>query len=135
MYLSPIQQGIQTAHAVHDMFVKYGSGMFQSDIRGVSYGLLTDWAESHKTIIVLNGGNSLILEQSYDRIAKAADKVGFPYVKFHEDDQSLNGALTCVGVVLPESVYTLNVEEAINDPVVSREEIQLRELLSEFRLA
>lgn len=135
MYLSPIQNGIQTAHAVHDIFVKYSGAAFFSDRRAFPLTTLVEWASNHKTIIVLNGGNSAMLENAYERIQRLGQKLDLPYVKFHEDEQSLNNALTCVAIVVPERVYSMNIEEAINDPMYTREEIQLRELLSEFRLA
>lgn len=95
-YLSSIQQGIQTAHVVHELFNKYDEYSPQS----VS---LKEWSKNHKTIIVLNGGNSSMLREIYELLHSHRNP--FPYVKFHEDEESLNSVLTCVGVVLPEKIY------------------------------
>ncbi len=44
-YLIPIQKGIQTAHMVSEMFQENENNK-----------LLLDWAQNHKTIIMLDGG-------------------------------------------------------------------------------
>jgi hypothetical protein len=92
MYLSSIQKGIQTAHVVGELAKKFGPlNTFQ------------DWAEFDKTIIVLNGGNSHSLALFGDILWNQDE---FLCAEFCEDLQSLNGALTAVGVVLPEEVYS-----------------------------
>lgn len=49
-YLSDLQKGLQTAHLVSEMFTKYVTGKHKK--------MLFEWATNHKTIIILNGGNS-----------------------------------------------------------------------------
>ena len=51
-YLSDLQRGLQTAHVVADMFIKYDYLTPQENHR------LHFWARNNKTIIILNGGNS-----------------------------------------------------------------------------
>jgi len=51
MYLSSIQQGIQAAHVVTEMFTKY-----PIDHECIKFDDLNDWANNHKTMILLNGG-------------------------------------------------------------------------------
>ena len=53
--MSPIQQGIQTAHAI----VEY-SNAFQQTIE------YQKWAQVDKTIIILNGGSSITLKEHID---------------------------------------------------------------------
>lgn len=97
-YLSSIQQGIQAAHCVADMFVEYGNihttpQQFQ----------LYDWAEHHKTMVLLNGGN----QASIIELATFFDSPNnpFPWASFNEDFESLNNCVTTVGIVLPERIY------------------------------
>lgn len=95
MYLSSIQQGIQSAHALHEMFVKYPD---------TSNDLWT-WARGHKTMIVLNGGYS---ESIRDLLNFFDDPENdFPYASFSEGFDALDGALTCACIVLPERIYAM----------------------------
>jgi len=97
MYLSSIQQGIQSAHCLGDMFVKYQNSV-DADI-----DILYDWAENHKTMILLNGGYSetlrVLLEMFNDK------RNPYPFTSFNEGKDALDGALTCVGIILPEKIY------------------------------
>lgn len=101
-YMSSIQKGIQSLHCVADMFSYYE----HNDSSPSKYDQLLDWANYHKTAILLNGGNSKDLKEMYDKLHFAA-KHTYPYGKFCEDEQSLNNAVTCVGILVPEKVYLL----------------------------
>lgn len=95
-YLSPIQCGIQTAHVVSELFTKYERAKRWNTP-------LFDWARKDKTICVLNGINCANLQTIKDFLY---DWEGLlPWAYFEEDDASLNGALTCVGVLVPERLY------------------------------
>lgn len=117
MYLSSIQQGIQAAHAVHEMFIRYpeshcvinranGTPPFDGDF-------LWDWAVDHKTMILLNGGYAETIQELVDFFKKSDNP--YPWADFHEEEASLNGALTTVGIVLPEKIY-LTAAAIRNDP-------------------
>lgn len=93
MYLSSIQKGIQTAHVVASM---------ASGESGKNPDFNT-WATTDRTIIVLNGGNSKSLFDFVCVLDEYAEK--YAWDMFHEDHDSLNGALTAVGIVLPRKVY------------------------------
>lgn len=96
LYLSSIQQGIQAAHAVVDMFVKYKSPCVQYDI-------LLEWAANHKTMILLNGGYT---QEIHNLITFFSEKDNpLPWAPFHESREALDGALTTVGIILPEEFY------------------------------
>ena len=97
-YLSPIQHGIQSAHVLSDMFVKYKYNHKKSSI-------VYDWAEHHKTMIVLNGGANVDLQYIDDEFEKIGDALIYPFTQFYEDKVSLNNLLTCVGIVLPKEIY------------------------------
>lgn len=95
-YLSSIQQGIQNAHCVADMFVKYC-------VNNTKLFDLMDWAQKHKTMVLLNGGN----QASILELATFFDSPDnpFPWAPFNEDFESLNNCVTTVGIVLPERIY------------------------------
>jgi len=97
MYLSSIQNGIQPAHCVAEMFVKYSTQDPEQ------YRTLYDWAENHKTMIVLNGGYSDNLQQLVNLLC--VEKNLYPWACFCESKEALNDALTCVGIILPERIY------------------------------
>lgn len=89
MYLSDIQKGIQTAHIVGELSMR-------------SHPQYDDWLD-WKTIIVLNGGNAQSLWDIRNFLQGQKDYVN---THFCEDDQSLGGSITAVGIILPEKVYT-----------------------------
>lgn len=99
-YLSSLQQGLQGTHVLTEMDVKY-KGKAQEKA-------LFDWKKNHKTIVILNGGNAQSLADLHEYF-KYLQKRGMPhpFAKFHEDEQSLGGALTSVGIVVPERIYAL----------------------------
>jgi hypothetical protein len=93
MYISDIQRGIQSAHCISDMHVKY---------KNHGNDLLDKWAKYDKTMIVLNGGYSSHLKELCEIFCK--NKI-FPWKYFQESEEALDGALTCVGIILPEYIY------------------------------
>ncbi len=95
MYLIGIHSGIQTAHTVAEMFIKN-----HDELGNIT---LIEWATNHKTTIVLNGGYSSdlrLLMQFFDTPSNP-----YPWAHFNESEEALDGALTCVGIVLPEKIY------------------------------
>lgn len=100
-YLSSIQQGIQSAHIVSDLFHEYRSH------RGKSRKMLDDWAAYGKTIIVLNGGMAKDVVEGVDAIDAATQKA-YPYTAFYEEPGAIDherGSVTAWGIVLPQEVY------------------------------
>lgn len=96
MYLSSIQHGIQAAHALSEMYSKYDREFNEGRT-------LHNWGATHKTIIILNGGGSYELNELCEFFYSVSN--GYPWAFFTESEFSLNGALTCVGVILPERIY------------------------------
>lgn len=92
MYISHIQKGIQTAHVVSEISSKYKSTQTAYD----------EWALNHKTIIVLNGGYGANLYTIEEQFAELNQ---FPFASFNESQEALGGAITAVGIILPEWVY------------------------------
>jgi hypothetical protein len=101
MYLSSIQQGIQAAHCVAEMMAS------ENTHRGRTLSII-DWAHDHKTIICLNGGNNKSLNDFYD-LVKVQSR--FPVARFFEDEDSMAGMLTCVGIIVPESIYKADLDD------------------------
>lgn len=133
-YLSSIQQGIQSAHCIADMFVKYEDW-------GVGQGsTLLDWAKNHKTLICLNGGNAANIREVYHTLQNLCPHLKLPYASFCEDEQSLDGSMTCCGVIVPERIYEaaselrrLGTDTSVL--ALSGYELELATLLNQFSLA
>ena len=121
-YLSSLQQGLQSAHCIADMFVKYNKKKAKKEI-------IYDWAENHKTMVLLNGGNSLVLEQTHQFLEELKTVgMNLPYQLFYEDEQSLNSALTYVGVIVPSEIYELAATLRINTSKVEKKKVKVVEV-------
>jgi len=105
MYLSSIQQGIQAAHVMSEMFPKYepcSGGQYDSE----EHEMLSDWAMYHKTMILLNGGYMETIVELRDFIRSGNHS--YPWAEFHEGEDALGGILTSIGIILPEKIYQLS---------------------------
>ncbi len=100
MYLSSIQQAVQALHVTSEMFVKYSDCPV-----GDKNKMLFDWAHDHKTVVLLNAGYSFTIADLVDFFDD--DENPYPWVEFHESEEALNGALTCVGTILPKKIYEI----------------------------
>ena len=114
-YMSSIQQGVQTGHAAVDLVRKYtkqqpllGPSGLHPAVSATHRRMVENWADNHKTFIVLNGGNADGIRSARDIIASNGD---FPWVAFCEDNQSLDGMMTCVSVILPENIFSAKPAE------------------------
>jgi len=111
MYLSSIQQGIQALHATTEMYNKY------TGHESVQWTMLNDWAQNHKTVILLNAGygqNIDVLNAFFEgiprpgmtRLREVYDNYSpYPFAVFNESDEALGGAATSFGVILPAKIY------------------------------
>lgn len=109
MYLQGIQAGIQCQHCTVELFNKY-----QHRSSGAR-GHLFDWAENHKTTILLNGGVSQDLEGHLEFLQRQEHI--YPVAYFCESEEALDGALTNVSIILPEKIYMYHkwVEEYLKE--------------------
>ena len=96
-YIAGIHAGIQSAHAISEMFLDY------SQRRNNAGNLLWDWADRDKTVIVLNGGYQSSLQELCEKLRPLSGT--YPWASFCEEQDALNGAMTAVAVVLPEYMY------------------------------
>ena len=116
MYLSSIQQGIQAHHTTSELFIKYreidlydyaestgDNPPKQLADRAAQADTLYEWARNHKTSILLNGGYSATLRELVAIFGNRQNP--YPWAFFNESDEALDGALTCVGIILPEKIY------------------------------
>lgn len=112
VYLSSIQQGIQTGHAAVDIVRKYtaSGNPFNANVTLEKTVMVENWADCHKTFVTLNGGNHMSLNNILITVAQSP----FPWVCFNEDQDSLNSMLTCVGVILPENVYDVRRDKTLS---------------------
>ena len=117
MYLQGAHSGIQSQHTTTEMFVKYqwvDSGAIQEYLINESdTELLYDWAQNHKTTIVLNGGMSGDLQALVELFE--SNENPYTWAFFKETEYALNGALTNVGIILPEKIYNYDKDVAAKE--------------------
>lgn len=127
-YLSSLQQGLQTAHIVSELFACHSDNL-----------LLHKWAQYHKTIIILNGGNSESIWNIFQQIADSG--INLPFAMFSEDRQSLNSAVTACGIIVPPSIYEFaSVREFTEDNMylydtITTSEQTIANILKSYSLA
>ncbi len=126
LYTSGIHAGIQTAHAVHEMMWKYGA---RDDDKAAT---LREWAEQHKTIIVKQAGYHASLNLLYDELKEPAAWLALPVIRWCESKEALNGATTAIGIVIPQSVYSLRPER---DAIPSSPEETLAAIINRYPMA
>lgn len=127
MYMNGIHAGIQTAHLTHKLFSKYYSDQGRQ-VAPAEGKLLEEWAEYHKTIVVLKGGGHASLIRDYAEMSRLSKRLMLPHTQWHESQDALHGALTCIGVVVPEFVFRANDDDA-------KQIVELRDFLKRFPLA
>lgn len=98
-YMLGIHGGIQSLHAAVQMSVDFPKGEPGHDVYHA-------WATSGEPVaILLNGGFASRLEKLAQTIEvfnkEANEGLVLPFARFHEGVDELNGALTCVGLVIP----------------------------------
>jgi hypothetical protein len=104
-YLSPLQCGLQTAHAVGDMSVKYKVNTKQKEAYEA-------WAAQDKVIIICAAFNSKGVKECFDELVRTGDDaLCLPTALFCEDEDSLNGAATACAVVVPQQYWDVQFFE------------------------
>jgi len=96
-HLSGIQKGIQAGHCLAEIWLRSERIL---SLRNIMH----EWANKHKTMIVLNGGDCTVLLKLSGQLAIHWSDLRLPWGYFHED-ASLNNAMTAVGIIVPESIY------------------------------
>ena len=100
--LSGIQCGIQSLHATVELCGAHGFGSKRSKN-------IEEWASHHKTVIVLNGGNSAMLKNLKEMLVDIEDGDGpvglLDFATFEEDDSTMGGIMTAIAVLVPEEIW------------------------------
>lgn len=130
-YMSSIQQGIQASHVVSELFVKYQeTGIntvdnYEPTVHEIEYqdkvDTLYDWAYNHKTMVCLNGGNLQGLEDILTLLKDEQNNL--PWAIFYEDEMSLGGILTNVGIIIPEHIYDSAYKVRNSNHVISNNNV------------
>lgn len=104
-YLSPMQCGIQTAHAVSEMSIQ------QTE-------MFVHWANEDKTIIVCGAGNQAGVVQAWESFRIFRDYHGIPIelTLFREDQESMNQMVTACGIIVSENYFNA---AKINSPYIT----------------
>lgn len=127
MYTAGIHAGIQAQHCTSELFVKYSSEPDKS-------GFLWQWAREDKVTILLNGGyqQNLLDFESFFKYSGCR----FPWTSWRESQEALNGALTCVGVIVPVDIFDelKTARERGDDPDGYCTALTLADKLSTLRL-
>lgn len=100
-YLSDIQKGIQTAHLVSELYLKYlaGKDLRRSFDSEDVVAKVDNWMKSpNPTIVAYKAGNSGSLRNIFGFLK---DNFDYPFVEFTEGEDSLNNSITAVGIILP----------------------------------
>lgn len=144
--ISPIQQGIQTAHAI----VEYANAFHNT----IEY---QKWAQVNKTIIILNGGSSIKLKEHLDylldnqlvdlaffkepdlyngitSICFLADERIWNREKYPDKLPPLEGENEN-GIFMVPSIYRIFDQNAFIDQIGGFKNFQLKLFLEKFRLA
>jgi hypothetical protein len=111
LYLSELQKGLQTAHVVSEMVDNY---MPMGGPACNEWVTFRDWADTDKTIIILNALNHGTVTRTFAEMAPWAKEAGLPIVLFHEDEESMNGMATACGIILPEIFWGARYVHGVN---------------------
>lgn len=142
LYMSPIQLGIQTAHAATNMSIAYG----HEDTR---YDMYVEWASTNPVIMICQGHNVAGLQDLASTLGPLAERLILPFTTFNEDQASLGGVITAVAVLVPERLAGLkhkmvrspegDVPEFFNEdgtkPQLTEDELALVKIVKLARLA
>ena len=129
MYLSSLQTGLQSAHVTAELSIKYSP----QSIEDQQY---RSWAENHKTMIFLNGGNQQNLQDIETFLSD--EQIPYAWSSFREDKESLNGCLTSVGIIVPARLYEIDFHsetQFISDTELNQFDIELLYLIKSLHLA
>ena len=130
-YLSPLQCGIQTAHAVSELSIQ------QTEQFG-------RWANEDKTIIICGAGNQAGVVQAWEEFRNFSVYHNIPIdlTLFREDQQSMNEMVTACGIIVSDYYYGATLADMsltqwippIDGQEYTPDELQFVRYLKSFRL-
>lgn len=109
-YVAGIRAGIQSAHSHDELTVKYLHPLIQgesnlSEAHLNKAKLLMQCQKIDKTAIILNGGENKDLKNFLFFLEQNDYLLDYPFAEFFESEDALNGALTSISIVLPETIF------------------------------
>jgi len=103
-----IHAGIQSGHSWIQMAVDYNHNLRDLNTKEKkARKIFWEWARDYRTVSIRNGGDQNGLYKILDIIHSYDNP--YPWAKWFEDS-SCNHCLTCVSIVIPESVYAWKPE-------------------------
>ena len=97
LYLSPLQCGLQTAHAV--------SNMSRTDGYDPNDRIYEAWADHDKTIVICAALNHKGVLDANERFREFGKQLKLPTTIFFEDEESMNGMATACGIIVPSKYW------------------------------
>lgn len=97
--LKAIQQGVQSGHAITEMSISF-------DTLSPQHQKYLEWAKNCKTVVYLDGGNSKRLKEIAYAIEMVAAEFNLPCARFYEDEDTMEGIMTAVGIIVPSPTPT-----------------------------
>ena len=79
--------------------------------------MIVDWAENHKTFIVLNGGDDSSIQALCLKLWEFGEKLRLPFCSFVEP--GCGNMMSCVGIIVPEEYF--KVERRLDGYVYTME--------------
>ena len=130
-YVGGIQAGIQTGHCATKMSSKYRN-YSNTKIQKVFH----DWEDNGVTIIILNGGTAIDIQNQYKSFYELSEKLGnysIPYGYFAEEPGVLhpsNTCITCWGFILSPVVYESYLSNLRDNAIFKSSSIKSLEYLA-----
>ena len=103
--MSDAQRAVQAAHAAVEIYHKNKTD-----------ALCAEWAESHKTLILLDGGYHGAMLNNYAELTRMCKKLSLPYAAFFEDFETMNHLFTGFGAIIPNHIYDMDIPPEYLDP-------------------
>lgn len=112
-HLSSIQKAIQSSHAIVEYSLMYGNSPEYKQ-----------WAKNDKTIIILDGGNSIDLEDIKIHLID----MQYPFEVFYEPD--MGNFMTAIAFLVPNKIYDYQMYgTSYNDYLLKTISISEKEIL------
>ena len=99
--------------------------------RGAEHPIVDEWLHNHKTLVCLNGGHDSKMQELY--LFLGDERNPYPIAKFHEEN--MGNMLTSLGVIVPETVYGIDLADASTWGNLTSYEVELATRLKKLPLA
>lgn len=97
MYINGIHNGIQTAHAMDQLWLKYTEKPHDPML-----AVVREFSKKHKTFILLTDGEHQDMMVTFRKLFKHPDNP-YPFERFLEP--GLNNTLTSICIIIPKCLY------------------------------